>query len=192
MINVMQGPIGEARYWTNPTKKTLISFGGSKIVLIAAAKCEETKFWITENLLWSLLADRVGNLHNFKMTIVTDNIQVKNGVDFSFVCSKIPFAISCSSTLHHGEYNYIDLDLVTKYLLCTYKNEKMILAKIFWLWIFRLKNTLVRYGMTPKHIFFDFQDAPTPKNCQKWSKTVKNGINRCCRVFDVAAYGFLG
>ena len=70
-------------------------------------------------------------LHNFKMTIVTDNIQVKNGVDFSFVCSKIPFAISCSSTLHHGEYNYIDLDLVTKYLLCTYKNEKMILAKIF-------------------------------------------------------------
>ena len=62
---------------------------------------------------------------------VTDNIQVKNGVYFSFVCSKIPFAISCSSTLHHGEYNYIDLDLVTKYLLCTYKNEKMILAKIF-------------------------------------------------------------
>ena len=48
------------------------------------------------------------------MTIVTDSIQVKNGTDFSFVCGKVPFAISCSSTLTHGAYNLIDLDLVNK------------------------------------------------------------------------------
>ena len=48
------------------------------------------------------------------MTIITDSIQVKNGTDFSFVCGKVPFAISCSSTLKHGAYNLIDLDLVNK------------------------------------------------------------------------------
>ena len=48
------------------------------------------------------------------MTIITDSVHVKNGVDYSFVCSKIPFAISCSSSLQHGSYNLIDLDLVIK------------------------------------------------------------------------------
>ena len=48
------------------------------------------------------------------MTIITDSIQVKNGTDYSFVCGKVPFAISCSSTLTHGAYNLIDLDLVNK------------------------------------------------------------------------------
>ena len=48
------------------------------------------------------------------MTIITDNVQVKDGTDFSFVCGKIPFAISCSSKLQHGGYNLIDLDVVNK------------------------------------------------------------------------------
>ena len=49
-----------------------------------------------------------------KMTISTEKVQVKNGTDYTFVCGKIPFAISCSSTLNHGSYNLIDLDLVNK------------------------------------------------------------------------------
>ena len=48
------------------------------------------------------------------MTIITDKVCVKNGADFSFVCSKVPFAISCVSTLQHGSYNLINLDLVNK------------------------------------------------------------------------------
>ena len=45
--------------------------------------------------------------------IKTDKIVVENGADFTFVCRKIPFAISCSE-LHHGNINLIDLDLVIK------------------------------------------------------------------------------
>ena len=48
------------------------------------------------------------------MTIVTDNVQVKNGTDFTFICGKVPFAITCSSRLQHGNYNLIDMDLVNK------------------------------------------------------------------------------
>ena len=48
------------------------------------------------------------------MTIITDKVQVKDGADYSFVSGKIPFAITCSSTLQHGGYNLIDLDLVIK------------------------------------------------------------------------------
>ena len=48
------------------------------------------------------------------MPILTDKVEVRNGVDFTFVCSKIPFAVTCSSTLNHGAYNIIDLDLVNK------------------------------------------------------------------------------
>ena len=48
------------------------------------------------------------------MTIITDKVKVKNGTDYSFICSKIPFAISCSSSLQHCSYNLIDLDLVNK------------------------------------------------------------------------------
>ena len=48
------------------------------------------------------------------MTIITDSTAVKNGTDYSFVCGKIPFSISCSSRLQHGGYNFIDLDLVNK------------------------------------------------------------------------------
>ena len=48
------------------------------------------------------------------MTFSTDTVQVKSGTDFSFVCGKIPFAITCSSALQHGSYNLIDLDLVNK------------------------------------------------------------------------------
>ena len=35
-------------------------------------------------------------------------------MDFTFVCKKIPFAISCSSELPHGDVNLIDLDLINK------------------------------------------------------------------------------
>ena len=48
------------------------------------------------------------------MVFVTDKVPVKNGSDYTFVCSRIPFAVSCSSILPHGEYNLIDLDLVLK------------------------------------------------------------------------------
>ena len=48
------------------------------------------------------------------MPIVTDKVNVENGADYTFVCHKIPFAISCSSDLPHGDANLIDLDLVNK------------------------------------------------------------------------------
>ena len=48
------------------------------------------------------------------MGFITDKVPVKNGADYTFVCSRIPFAVSCSSILPHGEYNLIDLDLVLK------------------------------------------------------------------------------
>ena len=43
--------------------------------------------------------------------IKTTKVEVENGADFTFVCRKIPFAITCSE-LHHGETNLIDLNLV--------------------------------------------------------------------------------
>ena len=48
------------------------------------------------------------------MVFITDKVPVKNGADYTFVCSRIPFAVSCSSNLPHGEYNLIDMDLVLK------------------------------------------------------------------------------
>ena len=46
--------------------------------------------------------------------IITDSVQVKGGADYTFVCRKIPFAVTCSTDLAPGAYNYIDLDLVNK------------------------------------------------------------------------------
>jgi len=46
--------------------------------------------------------------------IVTDKVQIENGADFSFVCKKIPFAITCSSEFVNKGCNLIDLDLVNK------------------------------------------------------------------------------
>ena len=48
------------------------------------------------------------------MPITTDKVIVENGTDFTFVCRKIPFAISCTSDLPHGDTNLIDLELVNK------------------------------------------------------------------------------
>ena len=45
---------------------------------------------------------------------ITDNEAVRNGADYTFVCGKIPFAITCSKILPHGENNLIDLDLINK------------------------------------------------------------------------------
>ena len=45
---------------------------------------------------------------------ITDHVQIKGGANFTFVCSKIPFAVSCSSDLPHQEHNVIDLDIVNK------------------------------------------------------------------------------
>ena len=47
------------------------------------------------------------------MTIKTDKVIVESGADFTFVCRKIPFAISCSES-YNGDTNLIDLDLVNK------------------------------------------------------------------------------
>ena len=56
------------------------------------------------------------SLHSdfYKMVQITDKVQIKGGADFTFVCSKIPFAVSCSLDLPHQEHNMIDLDLVNK------------------------------------------------------------------------------
>ena len=48
------------------------------------------------------------------MTILTDKVIVENGADYTFVCHKIPFAISCCSDFPHGDSNLIDLELVNK------------------------------------------------------------------------------
>ena len=45
---------------------------------------------------------------------ISDKVQIKNGADFTFVCSKIPFAITCSSEFSQLQNNLIDLDLVNK------------------------------------------------------------------------------
>ena len=46
--------------------------------------------------------------------IITDSVQVENGSDYTFVCKKIPFAITCSQDFLHFGCNLIDLDLVNK------------------------------------------------------------------------------
>ena len=46
--------------------------------------------------------------------IVTDKIAVENGIDFSFVYRKIPFAITCSTDFLGYGSNLIDMDLVNK------------------------------------------------------------------------------
>ena len=46
--------------------------------------------------------------------VITDKVLTENGADFTFVCGKVPFAISCSSDLPHKSSNLIDLDLVNK------------------------------------------------------------------------------
>ena len=46
--------------------------------------------------------------------VITDKVQTQNVTDFTFVCSKVPFAVSCSSDLPHRNFNAIDLDLVNK------------------------------------------------------------------------------
>ena len=48
------------------------------------------------------------------MTIMTDKVIVPNGTDFTFVCKKIPFAISCLSELPYRDTNLVDLDLINK------------------------------------------------------------------------------
>ena len=45
--------------------------------------------------------------------IKTDKVVVQDGADFTFVCRKIPFAISCSE-IYHGDSNLIDLSLINK------------------------------------------------------------------------------
>ena len=49
--------------------------------------------------------------------IITDSVQVKGGADYTFVCRKIPFAVTCSTDLAPGAYNFIDLDPGQKNLL---------------------------------------------------------------------------
>ena len=45
---------------------------------------------------------------------ITDKVLTQNGADFTFVCGKIPFAVSCSTDLPHRSCNMMDLDLVNK------------------------------------------------------------------------------
>ena len=46
--------------------------------------------------------------------VITDKVLTHNGADFTFVCGKVPFAVSCSSDLPHKDSNMIDLDLINK------------------------------------------------------------------------------
>ena len=48
------------------------------------------------------------------MTITTDKVNVPEGADFTFVCKKIPFAISCWSEIPYRDANLVDLDLINK------------------------------------------------------------------------------
>ena len=48
------------------------------------------------------------------MTITTDKVNVPEGTDFTFVCKKIPFAISCLTEMPYRDANLVDLDLVNK------------------------------------------------------------------------------
>ena len=48
------------------------------------------------------------------MTITTDKVIIPEGTDFSFVCKKIPFAISCMSEMPYKDANLVDHDLVNK------------------------------------------------------------------------------
>ena len=36
------------------------------------------------------------------MTSITDKVQIRNGADFTFICKKVPFAITCSSVRSVG------------------------------------------------------------------------------------------
>ena len=45
---------------------------------------------------------------------ITDKVAVRGGADYTFVCSKIPFAITCSTDLPISEHNLIDLELINK------------------------------------------------------------------------------
>ena len=46
--------------------------------------------------------------------MITDKVMTENGADFTFVCGKVPFAVSCSTSLPHRSSNMMDLDLVNK------------------------------------------------------------------------------
>ena len=48
------------------------------------------------------------------MAITTDKVIVNEGTDFTFVCKKIPFAISCMSEMPYRDANLVDLDLINK------------------------------------------------------------------------------
>ena len=39
---------------------------------------------------------------------------LRSGADYTFICSKIPFAITCSTDLPNTEQNLIDLELINK------------------------------------------------------------------------------
>jgi len=54
-------------------------------------------------------------LHHYDtMTITTDKVIVPEGSDFTFVCKKIPFAISCMSEMPYRDANLVDLDIINK------------------------------------------------------------------------------
>ena len=46
--------------------------------------------------------------------MITDKVVTQNSADVTFVCGKVPFAVSCSSDLPHKDCNIIDLDLINK------------------------------------------------------------------------------
>ena len=63
-----------------------------------------TSWWCSSNF----------NFNHNTMTIITDKVNVPDGTDFTFVCKKIPFAISCLSEIPYRDANLVDLDLVNK------------------------------------------------------------------------------
>ena len=88
----------------------IVSLGGSKIILIITpVPLQRSVFRFPSNTTWCN-----SNLHYDTMPIVTDKVNIPDGTDFTFVCKKIPFAISCLSEIPFREANLVDLDLVNK------------------------------------------------------------------------------
>ena len=59
----------------------------------------EQQFLGEEEIFRSLFFCCVKNQIPTKMTSITDKVQIQHGADFTFICKKVPFAISCTSQL---------------------------------------------------------------------------------------------
>ena len=90
-------------------KKTFPILGGSE-------DTPDTTEPVSVFLVLHLNSIHINFYSNLQSTtvMITDKVLTQNGADFTFVCGKVPFAVSCSSDLPHKNFNAIDLDLINK------------------------------------------------------------------------------